>query len=106
METTEKIAITAGQNGFDELDDGQPQRHDYDPERRLWVAVLLQAVLDFQSNNARAQREAEKFLLQSPADLEAVCHRAGLNPSVFQSKLRRIRRANPIAGIPRMVLAA
>jgi len=106
MKITEESARTAEQNGFDELDDDQPQRHDYNPERRLWVAVLLQAVLDFQSNNARAQREAEKFLLQSPADLEAVCHRAGLNPSVFQSKLSRLSRAKPIAGIARMVLAA
>ena len=106
MGITGKITRTAGPNGFDELDDEQPERHDYDPERRLWVAVLLQAVLDFQSNNARAQREAEKFLLQSPTDLEAVCHRAGLNPSVFQSKLSRLSRAKPILGIARMVLAA
>ena len=106
MEITEKLELAAEPNDVDELDDDQPERHDYDPERRLWVAVLLQAVLDFQSNNARAQREAERFLLQSPSDLEAVCHRAGLNPSVFQSKLSRISRAKPIAGIPRMVLAA
>jgi len=106
MEITEKLELAAVSNGFDELDEEQPERHDYDPERRLWTAVLLQAVLDFQSNNARAQREAEKFLLHSPTDLEAVCHRAGLNAGVFQSKLGRIRRAKPIAGIPRMVLAA
>ncbi len=106
MEIDEKLELAAVPNDVDELDEDQPERHDYDPERRLWVAVLLQAVLDFQSNNARAQREAEKFLLQSPADLEAVCHRVGLNPDVFQSKLSRISRAKPIAGIPRMVLAA
>lgn len=95
-----------GRSGYDELDDEQPQRNDYDPERRLWTAVLLQAVLDWQSNNVRAHREAETFLFQSPADLESVCHRAGLNPIVFQSKLKRVRHAKPLAGLPRMVMAA
>jgi hypothetical protein len=83
-----------------------PKSHDYDPERRLWTAVLLQAVMDWQSHNVRAHREAETFLLKRPVDLEAICHRAGLNPDAFQSKLRRLRRAQPLAGLPGMVLAA
>ena len=106
MEITEKTAASNGLNAFDELDEEQPERHDYDPERRLWVAVLLQAVMDWQSNNVRAQREAEKFLLQSPTDLEAICHRAGLNPDAFQAKLGRLRRTRPLTGLSRLVLAA
>ena len=89
-----------------ETDNEQPKSHDYDPERRLWTAVLLQAVIDWQSHNVRAHREAEMFLLKRPVDLEAVCHRAGLNPDAFQSKLRRLRRTKPLAGLPGMVLAA
>ena len=89
-----------------ETDIEQPKSHDYDPERRLWTAVLLQAVMDWQSHNVRAHREAEMFLLKRPVDLEAICHRAGMNPDAFQSKLRRLRRSQPLAGLPGMVLAA
>jgi hypothetical protein len=89
-----------------ETDTDQPKSHDYDPERRLWTAVLLQAVMDWQSHNVRAHREAEMFLLKRPVDLEAICHRAGMNPDAFQSKLRRLRRSQPLAGLPGMVLAA
>jgi hypothetical protein len=68
--------------------------------------VLLQAVTDWQSHNMRARREAETFLMDRPADLETICHRAGLNPDVFQSKLRRLGRSKPLGGLPRMVMAA
>ena len=108
MENTHRVAANedSGQNTFDASDYEHPKSHDYDPERRLWTAVLLQAVMDWQSHNVRAHREAERFLLQRPVDLEAVCHRAGMNPDAFQSKLRRLRRTQPLAGLPGMVLAA
>jgi len=83
-----------------------PKSHDYDPERRLWTAVLLQAVMDWQSHNVRAHREAETFLLNRPVDLEVICYRAGLNPDAFQSKVRRLRRTKPLSGLLGMVLAA
>lgn len=108
MESIEQAVVNAvdHQDGFEEPGSQQPRSHDHDPERRLWTAVLLQAVLDFQSHNMRARREAEIFLMERPVDLEAVCHRAGLNPDAFQSKLHRLRRSKPLAGLPRMVMAA
>ena len=108
MELIEQAAaeVEDGNSPAADTDNGQPKSHDYDPERRLWTAVLLQAVMDWQSHNVRAHREAEVFLLKRPVDLEAVCHRAGMNPDAFQSKLRRLRRTKPLAGLPGMVLAA
>jgi hypothetical protein len=106
MEISEQVADVDQQRRFEEGDEEQPKSHDYDPERRLWTAVLLQAVMDWQSHNVRAQREAERFLLRSPADLEAVCHRAGMNPDAFQTKLGRLRHKRPPPGLSRMVLAA
>jgi hypothetical protein len=106
MESTEQKTDLELQATLDELDEPQPERHDYDPERRLWTAVLLQAVLDWRSNNMRARREAEAFLFDSPADLEGVCHRAGLDPRAFQSKLRRVQHTRPAEMVAGLVLAA
>jgi hypothetical protein len=108
MATNQRVATepTDGQMVADTEDREYPKSHDSDSERRLWTAVLLQAVMDWQSHNVRAHREAETFLLNRPVDLEAICHRAGLNPDAFQSKVRRLRRNHPLAGLPGMVLAA
>ena len=106
MEITERAAELELEGGIEEHDEDQPERHDYDPERRLWTAVLLPAVLDWRSNNMRARREAEKFLFKSPTELEGVCYRAGFDPTVFAAKLKRLQPARPMAGLPRMVLAA
>jgi hypothetical protein len=108
MESIEQALVNAvdQQDSFEEPGSQQQKSHDHDPERRLWTAVLLQAVMDFQSHNMRARREAEIFLMERPADLEAICHRAGMNPVAFQSKLRRLSRSKPLAGLPRMVMAA
>jgi len=103
MERTADLELQAS---LDELDEPQPQRHDYDPERRLWTAVLLQAVLDWRSNNMRARREAEAFLFNSPADLEGVCHRAGLDLGAFQSNLRKLQHTRRATGLAGLVLAA
>jgi hypothetical protein len=61
-------------------------------ENRMWTAVLMQAVLEWQSNNVRASREAEKFLFDDEKDFATVCTGAGLNPSPFREQLKRIRR--------------
>jgi len=52
------------------------------PERRLWLAVLVQAVEDWQSANLRQQREAETFLF---SDQKKLC---------FCLRERRSRRRN------------
>jgi hypothetical protein len=60
-------------------------------ERRLWTAVLVQAVVEWRSNNARARNAAEKFLFNSDEDFLTVCAGAGLNPSSFRAQLVRMR---------------
>ncbi|MFY9532322.1 MAG: hypothetical protein WBC04_22500 [Candidatus Acidiferrales bacterium] len=65
---------------------------DVTAENRMWTAVLLQAVLEWQSNIMRASREAEKFLFDDEKDFATVCTGAGLNPSSFREQLKRIRR--------------
>jgi hypothetical protein len=59
-------------------------------QRRLWTAVLLQAIEDWTSTNLRRQREAEKFLFQSKDDFARVCRGAALEPSTILSKLQRL----------------
>jgi hypothetical protein len=76
----------------DQLDDRIQQREEGpDPERRLWAAVLLLAVDEWRSNNARAHREAEVFLFEGGKDFETVCHGAGLDPSTLRTRLKRLR---------------
>ncbi|MHB8412951.1 MAG: hypothetical protein ACYDDI_13540 [Candidatus Acidiferrales bacterium] len=60
-------------------------------EKRLWVAVLLQAVEDWRSDRISTQREAENFLFHSHADFERVCAGAGIEASSFQARLARLR---------------
>jgi hypothetical protein len=64
-------------------------------ERRIWTAVLLQALEDWRYGNLRRQREAEKFFFDSQEDFTAVCRRAGLEPSSVLAKLQRMRVAVP-----------
>jgi hypothetical protein len=62
---------------------------DYEAERRLWTAVLLQAIEDWLSKNMRAYEAANAFLFHGGEDFARVCHGAGIDPSALQSKLRR-----------------
>lgn len=59
--------------------------------RRLWTAVLLQAIEDWKGANARRRSEAEKFFFQSPDDFARVCRGAGLAPDGVVSRLRRMQ---------------
>jgi hypothetical protein len=60
-------------------------------ERRLWAAVLLQAMEDWQSNNRRRQTDAEKFFFASEGDFATVCRGAGLEPSGVLARLQKMR---------------
>ena len=62
--------------------------------RRLWTAVLLQALEDWQSGNARRKREAEKFLFEASADFSRVCTAAGLAPGSVLAKLQCMKKAS------------
>jgi hypothetical protein len=64
-------------------------------ERRLWAAVLLQALEDWTSANMRHRLEAEKFFFESPDDFARVCRGAGLTPSSVLARLRRMKEAAP-----------
>ena len=65
-------------------------------EKRLWVAVLLQAVEDWRSDRITTRREAEKFLFHSHVDFERVCTGAGIEASSFQARLCRLRLRSPV----------
>jgi hypothetical protein len=60
-------------------------------ERRIWTAVLLQALEDWRYGNLRRQKEAEKFIFHCENDFATVCRSAGLEPSSVLAKLQRMR---------------
>ena len=68
----------------------EPQETSADGERRLWTAVLVQAIVEWRSNNVRASRAAERFLFEDDKDFDIVCASAGLNPQSFRSQLTRL----------------
>ena len=59
-------------------------------ERRLWTAVLIQAVDDWRQGTLRKRREAQRFLFDDQANLSRVCAGAGLDPDRFSCKLLKI----------------
>jgi hypothetical protein len=61
-------------------------------ERRLWTAVLVNAVEDWRGGTLRARREAQEFLFESDVDFEMVCSGAGLDAGDFRTRLLKIGR--------------
>lgn len=64
-------------------------------ERRLWAAVLLQAVEDWNSSNMRHRKEAEKFFFETPEDFARVCRGAGMAPSGVLARIKRMKEKAP-----------
>jgi hypothetical protein len=62
------------------------------PEQRLWIAVLTQAVVEWQSGNLRRSGAAEAFLFRDGEDFSVVCSAAGFDPGQFRAKLERISK--------------
>jgi hypothetical protein len=60
--------------------------------RRLWTAVLLNAVEDWRNGTLRARREAQTFIFDSDEDFAMVCNNAGLDFSDFRVRLLKIGR--------------
>jgi hypothetical protein len=58
--------------------------------RRLWTAVLLNAVEDWRNGTLRARREAQEFLFENDQDFEMVCTAAGLDSYDFRTRLLKI----------------
>lgn len=67
-------------------------------ERRLWTAVLTQAVEDWRNGTLRARRDAQHFLFEDDAEFSRVCAGAGLDPGTLRSKLLKIGRKIEMAG--------
>jgi hypothetical protein len=61
-----------------------------DAERRLWLAVLMQAVEDWRGGTLRARRTAQSFLFETTSDFDTVCTNAGLDADNLRSKLLKI----------------
>ena len=62
-------------------------------DRRLWTAVLLQALEDWKSGNLRLKRAAEEFFFKSGDDFARVCRGAGLAPEGVLSRLQAMKAA-------------
>jgi hypothetical protein len=71
-----------------------------DPERRLWVAVLLQAIQEWQVGALRISRAAEQFLFENEEDFEMVCQGAGIEPSSIRQKLARLPKRRDNRALP------
>lgn len=74
-------------------------------EKRLWLAVLLQAVEDWQSDRIRSRRDAEQFLLHDHQDFETVCAAAGLEPGNLRARVLRLRAGVHSAAQARLLAA-
>jgi hypothetical protein len=73
-------------------------QHEYNaelPERRLWIAVLAQAVEDWRSSNVRGQQEAEAFFFDRQKDFASVCASARLDAGNLLNRLARMK--SPVA---------
>ena len=78
--------------------DHQNNNEEHLSDRRLWTAVLLQALEDWKSGNLRLKRAAEEFFFQSGSDFARVCRGAGLAPESVLSRLQAMKAS--MAPIP------
>lgn len=75
-------------------------------ERRLWLAVVMQAVEEWRSGTLRDKRLAQQFLFDDSNDFQAVCANAGLDADNLRSKLLKIGRKVNATGTLAHSLAA
>ncbi len=59
-------------------------------ERRLWLAVVVQAVEEWRNGTLRNRRLAQQFLFDDSKDFQAVCANAGLDPDNLRSRLLKM----------------
>lgn len=71
---------------------GGNEAHDFDSERRLWLAVVAQAVEEWKGGTLRDRRVAQQFLFEDANDFQLVCANAGLDPGSLRSRLSKIGR--------------
>jgi len=65
---------------------------EYFGERRLWLAVVMQAVEEWRNGTLRNRRQAQEFLFDDTRDFETVCANAGLDASSLRTRLLKIGR--------------
>lgn len=75
-------------------------------ERRLWMAVVANAVEEWKSGTLRSRRAAQHFLFENEEDFGRVCACAGLDASNLRSKLLKIGRRIEMEGPLMRTLAA
>lgn len=75
-------------------------------ERRLWLAVVVQAVEEWRGGTLRNKRLAQEFLFDDSNDFQSVCANAGLDPQNLRSKLLKIGRKVNATGTLTHSLAA
>lgn len=72
----------------------QAASHDFTAEsfgeRRLWLAVVMQAVEEWRNGPLRNRRKAQEFIFEKPQDFEVVCANAGLDAGNLRSRLLKI----------------
>jgi len=61
------------------------------------MAVLVQAVEDWQSNNMQRHREAEAFFFQCGEHFACVCSSAGLDAQALKQRLAHLKLDAPPA---------
>jgi hypothetical protein len=75
-------------------------------ERRLWMAVIVNAIEEWKAGSLRARRAAQHFLFESDEDFNNACACAGLDPDNLRSKLLKIGRRVEMQGPLERPLAA
>jgi hypothetical protein len=61
-------------------------------ERRLWLAVVVQAVEEWRNGPLRNRRKAQEFIFEKAQDFETVCANAGLDAENLRSRLLKMGR--------------
>lgn len=88
------------------VDTGSDVTEDLISERRLWTAVIVNAVQDWRGGTLRARREAQEFLFDCDADFEMVCAGAGLNVDDFRRRLLKVGHRVDMEGALLLLQAA
>jgi hypothetical protein len=65
---------------------------DFIGERRLWLAVVMQAVEEWRDGTLRNRRKAQEFIFDELRDFDTVCANAGLDAENLRARLLKIGR--------------
>jgi hypothetical protein len=91
MESTQQIHVVSSDSVTEE----------FIAERRLWMAVIVNAIEEWKAGSLRARRAAQHFLFETDNDFNSACACAGLDPGNLRSKLlkigRRVEMQGPLA---------